>query len=60
MWYIILKTVLEDANMPRYLVALTNVEIQELKVLFQKGRKGCRIKHAHILLKLGQKLENES
>lgn len=38
--------------MPRYMVTLTNEEIQELKALIQKGGKGYRIKHAQILLKL--------
>ena len=31
--------------MPRYIVTLKNDEIQKLKVLIQKGGKGCRIKH---------------
>ena len=44
--------------MPRYIVTLTNDELQELKALIQKrGRKGC-IKHAQILLKLDQTPEN--
>lgn len=46
--------------MPRYVVTLTNDEIQELKALIQKGGKGYRIKHAQILLKLDQKPENEA
>ena len=46
--------------MPRYHVALTDTEIQELKSLIQKGGKGYRIKHAQILLKLDQKPENSS
>lgn len=46
--------------MPRYIVTLTNDEIQELKALIQKGRKGYRIKHAQILLKSDQKPENEA
>ena len=46
--------------MPRYIVTLTNDEIQELKALIQKGGKGYRIKHAQILLKLDQKPENEA
>ena len=54
------KTVLEDANMPRYIVTLTNDEIQELKAIIQKGGKGYRIKHAQILLKLDQKPENKA
>lgn len=44
--------------MPRYIVTLTNDEIQELKALVQKGGKGYRIRHAQILLKLNQKPEN--
>ena len=54
------KTVLEDADMPRYVVTLTDGEIQELKALVQKGGKGYRIRHAQILLKLDQKPENKS
>jgi transposase len=54
------KQYLEDADMPRYMVTLTNDEIQELKALLQKGGKGYRIKHAHILLKLDQKPENQT
>ena len=46
--------------MPRYIVTLTEEEIQELKSLVQKGGKGYRIKHAQILLKLDQKPENKS
>ena len=46
--------------MPRYIVTLTNDEIQELKALIQKGGKGYRIKHAQILLKLDQKPENKA
>lgn len=46
--------------MPRYIVTLTDVEIQELKALVQKGGKGYRIRHAQILLKLNQTPENES
>lgn len=41
--------------MPRYVVTLTDDEIQELKELVQKGGKGYRIKHAQILLKLDSK-----
>ena len=48
------KTVLEDAVMPRYIVTLTNDEIQELKAI------SYRIKHAQILLKLDQKPENKA
>ncbi len=44
--------------MPRYVVNLTDQEIQELKELIQKGGKGYRIKHAQILLKLNHKPEN--
>lgn len=58
--YTPLKTVLEDADMPRYIVTLTNDEIQELKALIQKGGKGYRIKHAQILLKLDQKPDNRA
>ena len=46
--------------MPRYIVTLTDEEIQELKLLVQKGGKGYRIKHAQILLKLDQKPENKT
>ena len=46
--------------MPRYIVTLTNDEIQELKALIQKGGKGYRIRHAQILLKLVQKPENKA
>ena len=46
--------------MPRYIVALTEEERQELQSLIQKGGKGYRIKHAQILLKLDQKPENEA
>ncbi len=45
--------------MPRYVVTLTDEEIQELKTLVQQGGKGYRIRHAQILLKLDQKLENK-
>ena len=44
--------------MARYIVTLTDDEIQELKELIQKGGKGYRIKHAQILLKLDQKPSN--
>ena len=44
--------------MPRYVVTLTDNEIQELKALVQKGGKGYRIRHAQILLKLDQRPEN--
>ena len=46
--------------MPRYIVTLTDVEVQELKTMVQKGGKGYRIKHAQILLKLDQKPENKA
>ena len=46
--------------MPRYIVTLTDDEIQELKSLVQKGGKGYRIKHAQILLKLDEKPENKA
>lgn len=38
--------------MPRYKVILTEEEENALEHLIQKGGKGYRIKHAHILLKL--------
>jgi transposase len=38
--------------MARYKVTLTDEERQELQKLIQKGGKGYRIRHAHILLKL--------
>lgn len=44
--------------MPRYKVTLTDEERDELKKLIQKGGKGYRIKHAHILLKLDEIPEN--
>ena len=46
--------------MPRYIVTLTDVEVQELKTMVQKVGKGYRIKHAQILLKLDQKPENKA
>ena len=46
--------------MLRYIVTLTDEEIQELKSMVQKGGKGYRIKHAQILLKLDQKPENKT
>ena len=46
--------------MPRYVLTLTDDEIQELKALVQKGGKGYSIKHAQILLKLDQKPENKA
>lgn len=46
--------------MPRYKVTLTEEEQNELEALIQKGGKGYRIKHAHILLKLNECPENET
>lgn len=46
--------------MPRYIVTLTEDEVQSLKTLIQKGGKGYRIKHAQILLKLDEKAENKT
>jgi hypothetical protein len=46
--------------MPRYKVILTDNERKELQSLIQKGGKGYRIRHAQILLKLDQKLENKA
>ena len=37
-YYTPLKTGLEDAGMPRYIVTLTNDEIQELKALIQRQK----------------------
>lgn len=45
--------------MPRYNVALTNEEREELEALIQKGGKGYRIRHAQILLKLDKVPENK-
>ena len=45
--------------MPRYKVTLTKEEQNELESLIQKGGKGYRIKHAHILLKLNKCPEND-
>ena len=44
--------------MPRYMVTLTDEEINDLETMIQKGGKGYRIKHAQILLKLDQRPEN--
>lgn len=44
--------------MPRYMMTLTDEEINNLETLIQKGGKGYRIKHAQILLKLDHRLEN--
>ena len=41
--------------MPRYIVTLTNDEIQDLKALIQKGGNGYCIELAQILLKLNRK-----
>lgn len=49
---ILLQKGMEDGKMPRYIVTLTDGEVQELKTMVQKGGKGYRIKHAQILLKL--------
>jgi len=49
---------MEDIHMPRYNVALTEEERQELVSLIQKGGKGYRIRHAQILLKLDKTPEN--
>lgn len=53
-----IKTVLEDRDMPYYVVTLTDYEVQELKALVQKGGKGCHIGYAQILLELDQRPEN--
>ncbi len=45
--------------MPRYKEALRAEEQKELEALIQKGGKGYRLKHAHILLKLNECPENE-
>ena len=44
--------------MEKYWVRLTEEEREELKKLVRKGDKGYRIRHAQILLKLDQRLEN--
>jgi transposase len=44
--------------MDKYWVRLTEGERQELKKLIQKGGKGYRIRHAQILLRLDQNLDN--
>ncbi len=44
--------------MARYVVTLTDDEIQYLKGIIQKGGKGYRIKHAQILLKLDHRPSN--
>ena len=45
--------------MPRYKVTLMEEEKNDLETLIQKGGKGYRIKHAHILLKLDDCPENK-
>ena len=49
-----------DIVMPHYDVTLTEIEIQELKGIIQKGGKGYRIKHAQALLKLDKNPSNVS
>ena len=44
--------------MPRYVVTLTDEEVEDLKKQVQRGGKGYRIKHAQILLKLDKRPEN--
>ncbi len=44
--------------MARYKVTLTEEEKEELERMIQKGRKGYRIKHGQILLKLNESPEN--
>lgn len=44
--------------MARYIITLTDHEIQKLKELIQKGGKCYRIKHTQILIKLDQKPSN--
>jgi len=44
--------------MDTYLVQLKSDEREQLHKLIQKGGKGYRIKHAQILLKLDQRIEN--
>lgn len=51
---------MKDINMPRYIVTLTDNEIQELKALVQKDGKGYRIRHTQILLKPDRKPKNET
>ena len=45
--------------MPRYKVTLTEEEQNELKKLIQKGGKGYRIRHAHILLRAYPEIKDE-
>jgi hypothetical protein len=49
---------MEEAGMEKYWVRLSEEERGELSKLIQKGGKGYRIKHAQILLKLDQRMEN--
>ena len=44
--------------MEKYWVRLTDEEREELRKQIQKGGKGYRLKHAQILLKLDQRMEN--
>ena len=44
--------------MAKYWVRLTDEEREDLMKLINKGGKGYRIKHAQVLLKLDQRLEN--
>ncbi len=46
--------------MPRYRVMLTEDEKKYLESIVQKGGKGYRIKHAQILMKLDERLENKA
>lgn len=45
-------------KMDKYFVRLTEAEREEVRKLIQKGGKGYRIRHAQILQKLDQRLEN--
>ena len=49
---------MEDVEIPRYKVSLTEEERQELGMVIQKGGKGYRIRHAQKLLKLDKTPEN--
>jgi len=49
----------EEIQMARYKVTLTDYEREELHKLIQKGGKGYWIRHAQILLKLDQIPDNE-
>jgi transposase len=48
----------EEIKVEKYWVSLSNEERESIRKLIQKGGKGYRIKHAQILLKLDQKIEN--